>query len=179
MPTAVKLKQKNRPTGESDWNSLLIFEWAVLFLVLVLLVFQLVAIKALRAGLEKDLANSNFSAEPLILESLNYHGFQEPPNFPSALLRGKVGNFVSSQEYKLSGQAVLKYVSFISDVAPEELLAFYKSYLSGKAYQLSASAGAVDGILGFRAERANLMMDFDLSQQDRGSLVSIYYRGAF
>ena len=174
-----KKKQKNKLAGENDWNSLLVFEWAILLLVLAFLVFQLVAIKTLNASLEKDLAIADIGAGPLVLENLNYHGYQEPPNFPLALLRGKVGNFVSSQEYKLSGQAVLKYVSFVSNVAPEELLAFYQSYLSGKAYQFFSTGRGVKDAFSFRAERANLLMDFDLSRQDEGSLVSIYYRGAF
>lgn len=171
-------KQKNKTATLGDLNAFILLEWAVIFLVAIFLTFQIAALENFNSSLRANLSLSAFASKPVIMESLNYHGYQEPVNFPPALLPGKVGGLVSSQEYRLPSQAVLKYVSFKSAMPLSELKSYYEKYLEEKAFVLRALEIFSDGLT-FRAERSNLRLDFDLASAAEGSTVSIYYRGVF
>lgn len=176
MPTVAKPKQKNRKSAVAgDLDRVIIFEWAVLALLSVFLVFEIISARALSKNLETGMALPALAGQPVIVESINYHGHQLPEDFPKILLRGQVGGLISSQEFREASAGSLKYVSYLSSWPAGELLAFYKSYLDGRAYQVaySGEASSADGLF---AQRSSMSYIVSAKPAGDGSVVGITYR---
>ena len=174
MPKVRKQKAKTKFFSiASDLDLFIRLEWAAIFILVLILIFNLLAQKSLRQQYQLSVFESERSQ--VVLESMNYHGLQSPSNFPVSLLRGKIGNFLSSQEHKLAGEAALQFVSFESLASVSELGSYYASYLKQQAFSITALSSS---FLSARLYGSRSTMSFDVNVQPskKGSLVSIYYR---
>jgi len=171
-----KPKLRKKTTFSSDYGHLLILELAVVVLLVLLSVFYFVSGKLLKKNFPSDARSlsSNYWVSDIV-ESINYHGYQLPADFPKILLRGQVGDLISSQEFRQPNMGSLKYVSYSSSLPVAEILAFYESYLDRSAYQVisAASGQPVDELF---AQRSSMSYSVSVRPAQSGSVVGITYR---
>lgn len=171
-----KPKPRKKTTFSSDYGQLLILELAVVVLLVVLSMFYFVSGRLFKKNFPADAGSlsANYWVSDIV-ESINYHGYQLPADFPKILLRGQVGDLISSQEFRQPRLGSLKYVSYSSSLPAEEVLAFFESYLDRSAYQV-ISADERQPADGLFAQRSSMSYSVSVRPIASGSVVGITYR---